>query len=358
MNKKIFSLVIAILIGAVTAVNAKINYVPLYIVDTHTDVKVIKRAPSVPLFITQDNHKLTLPELEDSVTFMLIKHDVVVYTIPRLPSQTTVNIPSEFVGDYEVRLNVEDRYYYGFITLEKEAGIPSETTLWENITLLGSNTPQEVILDNIMGLNVVEYNYKTKNINNLSGEDLFLYSEEDKEEYLRRLEEMQAEQRANRRIGLLANELKAVFPQLVTSGPDGLLYINYLDLVPVLISCIQELKIQLDSRTEQLVDVMMSRSIDPLDVNAARAIVGTTLLPITPTSVNEPARVRFLIGNDATSASIVITDMSGRSIRKVPVSPFDDSVSIDGSALIEGIYLCTLYVDGNIVDTKRLVKTK
>lgn len=58
MTKRILFLLAVILIGNMTAVNAKINYVPLYIVDTQPDVKVVKRTPTAPLFITQDDHKL------------------------------------------------------------------------------------------------------------------------------------------------------------------------------------------------------------------------------------------------------------------------------------------------------------
>ena len=65
MTKRILFLLAVILIGNMTAVNAKINYVPLYIVDTQPDVKVVKRTPTAPLFITQDDHKLILPDIDD-----------------------------------------------------------------------------------------------------------------------------------------------------------------------------------------------------------------------------------------------------------------------------------------------------
>ena len=44
----------ALLLGSTTALEAKIVYVPLYIVDTQSDVREPKRAPALPLFITQD----------------------------------------------------------------------------------------------------------------------------------------------------------------------------------------------------------------------------------------------------------------------------------------------------------------
>ena len=236
-------------------------------------------------------------------------------------------------------------------------GVPSEFGQWENITRLGSDSPQEVILDKIMGLNVVEYNMKT---DMPSEEDLIYLNVKDKEAYLKRLEEKEAAKNAERHIGLLANELKAAFPNLglVKELNEGKVGINYVEIVPVLISCIQELKNQLDMRTGKMVEIVMSRGLEPTTVNAARAAFGSNLLPIAPTSVSQPAEVRYLLDVDASNAYLSVVDMGGRVVTKVPVSPSATSAMIDSGTLGEGIFLCTLYVDGQNIGTKRLVKTK
>ena len=57
------------------------------------------------------------------------------------------------------------------------------------------------------------------------------------------------------KIGVLAQEVQAVFPELVTEGGDGILSVNYQGLVPVLINAIneQEVKIAaLEAQNEQL----------------------------------------------------------------------------------------------------------
>ena len=100
MSKKILLILVSILTGNLTAVNAKINYVPLYIVDTQPEVEAVEHAPSMPLFITQDDHKLTLPEFEDSLTFMILNGDQSVF---QTDYQPTVNVPASLVGDFEVR---------------------------------------------------------------------------------------------------------------------------------------------------------------------------------------------------------------------------------------------------------------
>lgn len=236
-------------------------------------------------------------------------------------------------------------------------GVPSEFGQWENITRLGSDSPQEVILDKIMGLNVVEYNMK---IDMPSEEDLIYLNVKDKEAYLKRLEEKEAAKNAERHIGLLANELKAAFPNLglVKELNEGKVGINYVEIVPVLISCIQELKNQLDMRTGKMVEIVMSRGLEPTTVNAARAAFGSNLLPIAPTSVSQPAEVRYLLDVAASNAYLSVVDMGGRVVTKVPVSPSATSATIDSGTLGEGIFLCTLYVDGQNIGTKRLVKTK
>jgi len=236
-------------------------------------------------------------------------------------------------------------------------GVPSEFGQWENITRLGSDSPQEVILDKIMGLNVVEYNMKT---DIPSEEDLIYLNVKDKEAYLKRLEEKEAAKNAERHIGLLANELKAAFPNLglVKELNEGKVGINYVEIVPVLISCIQELKNQLDMRTGKMVEIVMSRGLEPTTVNAARAAFGSNLLPIAPTSVSQPAEVRYLLDVAASNAYLSVVDMGGRVVTKVPVSPSATSAMIDSGTLGEGIFLCTLYVDGQNIGTKRLVKTK
>jgi hypothetical protein len=68
--------------------------------------------------------------------------------------------------------------------------------------------------------------------------------------------------------------------------------------------------------------------------------------------------VRFLLTDDVSNAYLTVTDMSGRVMTKLPVSPSDTDASIDSGVLSEGIFLCTLYADGKNIGTKRLVKTK
>jgi len=53
--------------------------------------------------------------------------------------------------------------------------------------------------------------------------------------------------------GLSAQELQTVYPDLVTEGQDGYLAVNNVELIPILIQSIQDLKRELDElRNERL----------------------------------------------------------------------------------------------------------
>ena len=327
--KKIFFLIVALLMGNATAVEAKIIYVPLNIVDTQPDVKEQKRSPSLPLFITQDDHKLILPEVDDTLTFMLLTDSTCVYEEACQQPQPPVYLPTMLTGDFEVRLCADTYYYSGYLTLECEGklDIPNETEEWSYIIPFGSELSQEVLLNSIMGLNVVEYTRKS-------------YNENEK-----------------RYVGMLRDEVKAELPQVTDYSTHNEQGINLYGFISVLVGCIQELKYELDSRTMAIVDAM-SRSSSPSDISSVRAAIGNTLLSAAATAVGEPAEVRYHLTDDVSNAYIAVTDMGGRVVTRVPVSPSETSASISSGVLDEGIFLCSLYADGKIVSTKRLVKTR
>ena len=328
MIKKFFLLIVALLVGNLTTVEAKIFYVPLYIIDTQTDVKEQKRAPSLPLFITQDDHKLILPEVDDPVTFMLLTDNTCVYEEACQQPQPPIYLPTMLTGDFEVRLCTDTYYYSGYLTLECEGklDIPNETEEWSYIVPYGSELSQD-LLNNLMGLNVVEYTRK------------YYYENE------------------QRFIGMLHDEVKAELPQVTDYSKYNEKGINLYGLISVLVGCIQELKYELDSRTMAILDAM-SRGSFSSDVSSVRAAIGNTLLSAAATTVSEPAKVRYHLADDVSNAYIAVTDMGGRVVTRVPVSPSETSASISSGVLDEGIFLCTLFADGKMISTKRLVKTK
>jgi len=54
------------------------------------------------------------------------------------------------------------------------------------------------------------------------------------------------------KIGVLAQEVQAVFPELVTEGADGILSVNYQGLVPVLINAINEQELKMSEQDAKI----------------------------------------------------------------------------------------------------------
>ena len=54
------------------------------------------------------------------------------------------------------------------------------------------------------------------------------------------------------KIGVLAQEVQAVFPELVTEGVDGILSVNYQGLVPVLINAINEQEVKMSEQDAKI----------------------------------------------------------------------------------------------------------
>ena len=137
-------------------------------------------------------------------------------------------------------------YFYGAVYSTGSITAPSFYTLSdrelkENIAPFGQSD-DESTLDHILKMNVVEYTYKD------------IHREGDGEE-ASSAKEAQEEKKLH--YGLIAQELQEIYPELVKKGQDGYLSINYLELVPVLIRSIQELKQELDEIKGNSEDIVM-----------------------------------------------------------------------------------------------------
>lgn len=351
MNKKIFLILLAALYIGTQFAAARILYVPLYIIDPNQDVRGTTKTPNLQLFLTQDDHQLTFPGFPDRMEVLLKNKAGRVCSLDTISAGvSTIAVPSSFVGDYEIRFVAQgdnlSYYYYGYITLErpdssdiladsieysgtttshKSSDVPSVSGNWENIVPLDHVISYEELLNNVMQLNVVEYN--------LSNDD-----------------------EPCRSVGILAEECEKYIPQ-VTVKNGGKLYVSLNSLIALLYSCIQELKYQLDDRTNLLVDVIMARGSDA-SVDRVRASLGSRLCSITPIPAKEQAVIKYLLADDVQEATISICDMSGKMVQKVPVKPSDTSVTISCSGMSAGIYLCSLVLNGKELNTLRMIISK
>ena len=261
------------------------------------------------------------------------------------------HVGTEFTGKYA-------GYFDGEVMMNSTLTVPtivnpSDMRLKENVVRLCDEERGATSLDNIMGLDVIHYNYKATA---MRGESDTLQLRGDYEGAL-------STELSRRHYGLSAQELQKVYPDLVVEGQDGYLGVNYTELVPILIRSIQELKQQVDelqggsarqTRADSSDDAEPSVS-EPSPLNGS---TGNILYQNAPNPFREKTTIRFHLADDAHDAAICIFDMTGKLLRKLPVTAGMESVTVNGWELGEGMFLYTLIVNGQEINTKRMIFSK
>jgi len=212
--------------------------------------------------------------------------------------------------------------------------------------IISYNGSDEKVLNRVLDMNVIKYTYKDT-VPTLNASDA------DTEGNIIMIDENNS---GKRHIGLIAQELQDLFPELVEEGQDGYLGINYVELVPVLIRAIQELKAELDvTRSEASAPMMRAQATTDVGNVSSH---GNVLYQNKPNPFNEQTTIRFSLADDARDASICIFDMQGKMLKSLPVSSGMESVSVNGYELGKGMFLYSLIVNGQEIDTKRMVISK
>ena len=208
-------------------------------------------------------------------------------------------------------------------------------------------------LSNLMGLEVLSFGLKTPYEEKAS---------KAKEPAEVSADDINAHYASLRHYGVSAQELQKIYPDIVYEWQDGTLAVNYVEMVPLLLRSIQELKQELDElkgngdtayQTPYNTGASQANGMD--DVGAA---TGNRLFQNTPNPFTERTEIRFTLSDKAHNAYIYIFDMTGKTVKQVPVDASMQSVTIDGSELSSGIYLYSLMVDGQEIDTSRLILSK
>lgn len=220
----------------------------------------------------------------------------------------------------------------------------SDLRLKDNIVSL--NRRNESILDKVLDMNVVEYNYKSIIPSLLLPDTVSVEDVIDKAGI----------DISKKHYGVIAQELQELFPTLVEEGQDGYLGVNYVELVPVLVRAIQELKAQ--------VDALQSNSTKPefrapstSDISPS-LVSDNILYQNTPNPFNEQTTIRFSLSDNVQDAAICIFDMQGKMLKNIPISSGMNSISVSGPELGKGLFLYSLVINGQEIDTKKMIISK
>lgn len=217
---------------------------------------------------------------------------------------------------------------------------PSDIRLKENIISVKDEEEKsgESTIENLMDMRVIKYTYKPKEYMAKTEEELALYDDEESAVDAERIAKQEIRRMAaQKHYGLSAQELQKIYPDLVRESQDGTLGVNYVELVPILIRSIQELKQELDELKSDNGSVKQTRSAFSDDEDGFSSPATKNILyQNTPNPFKEQTTIRFSLADDVTSAAICIFDMSGKMLKNLPVSSGDGSVTVNGWELGEG----------------------
>lgn len=156
--------------------------------------------------------------------------------------------------------------------------------------------------------------------------------------------------------GLLAQEVKELYPELVHEDAAGVMSINYTELIPLLIQAVQDLSEQVSALSSSS---STARKQAPKQQEGNTETIAATLYQNTPNPFTEETVISYIVPTEAQQASIYIYNMLGEQLSKYDISAFGDgNVTISANELYAGTFLYSLVVDGKLIDTKQMIITQ
>lgn len=173
----------------------------------------------------------------------------------------------------------------------------------------------------------------------------------------------------NKQIGLIAQELEKVFPELVSEikgrdhvDKDGVVTdrtpdfkaVNYIGLIPVLISGIQELQKQVEEQ-KALIDAL-NKPWTATGINQhPTGLEDFTLDQNIPNPFSNETVIGYTLPKEVSAASLIVYDLSGKQIMAVRLETTSSSITFSSEKLAPGIYIYSVVADGKILNSKRMV---
>ena len=166
--------------------------------------------------------------------------------------------------------------------------------------------------------------------------------------------------------GFLAQDVQKLFPDLVFADSAGMLSVDYIGIIPLLVSGLKEQQEQIEKQQRQIEELQAAvfsgafrsgthgeEQTGMAPVNAETAV----LYQNAPNPFKERTEIRYYLPQDVKSAEIYIFNLQGNLLKKLPAT-HSGVVEVKGSDLHAGMYVYALVANGQTVDTKRMILTK
>lgn len=179
--------------------------------------------------------------------------------------------------------------------------------------------------------------------------------------------------------GVLAQELEDILPALVDSA-QGVRGVNYIGLIPFLISGFQEQAQSLNDLQNEVIQIRaendwlreqvemllaaMNGETNPNNLKSQHGVGENTgnqpiLYQNSPNPFSQETRIHYFLPESCDNAVLFIYNLQGQEMASYSLKlKGEQDWVIQGSELMAGMYVYTLIVDNKIVDSKRMILTK
>ncbi|MCX6250966.1 MAG: tail fiber domain-containing protein [Bacteroidetes bacterium] len=175
---------------------------------------------------------------------------------------------------------------------------------------------------------------------------------------------------SERHLGLIAQEVKEVFPELVKQDAQGFYGVSYDGMVPVLLEAIKAQQKTINELSEKLDRI--NQALGLKDQPSATGNNNLNTLQVTlsdkdaiilnqnvPNPFAEHTVITFNIPEGCNTAVINFYDNIGKMIKSVKIDTRGNGLlNVFGDDLSSGIYIYSLIIDGRSVETKKMIKSK
>lgn len=163
--------------------------------------------------------------------------------------------------------------------------------------------------------------------------------------------------------GFIAQELERELPHLVYTDEQGFKSVDYIGVIPYLVEGFKELSDQnelLQNEVDRLNRLLAAEQTNKAGQEAAAiSSEAPKLYQNVPNPFDAVTEISVFLPENTREARILVFDLNGRQLRNLPLTERGQtSIELSGSTLEAGMYLYSLMVNGQEVDTKRMILTK
>lgn len=165
--------------------------------------------------------------------------------------------------------------------------------------------------------------------------------------------------------GFIAQDVEQILPDIVYNTDFNIKAIDYNSITPILVEgfkqqqqIITQLQAQMDSISEAL-SACCNNSSQRLDNNTNSNNNSNNLGKLfqnQPNPFKESTTIRYILNNDD-KASIMIFDMQGTLLKDITLFKNKESITINANELMPGMYLYSLIINNQEIDTKKMIIT-